>query len=127
MQPLFVRLIVNAIGLFVATRIVPGITFEGDQSTTGYWVTVLVVALIFGLVNALVRPIITVLTCPLMILTLGLFTFIVNALMLALTSWIAQQLDIGFHVNGFAAALVGAIVIGIVSFLLTLFVREERG
>lgn len=119
MISLILRLIVNAVALYVATLIVPGLAFNGD------WVTLIVVALIFGLVNALVRPLLTVLTCPLMILTLGLFTFIVNALMLALTGWIAQSLHLGFRVDGFWAALVGAIVISIVSFVLTLFIRDE--
>lgn len=119
MVSLILRLIVNAVALYVATLIVPGLAFNGD------WVTLIVVALIFGLVNALVRPLLTVLTCPLMILTLGLFTFIVNALMLALTGWIAQSLHLGFRVDGFWAALVGAIVISIVSFVLTLFIRDE--
>lgn len=119
MIALLVRLVINAVALFVATKIVPGIAFTGD------WVTLAVVAVIFGIVNALVRPLLAVLTCPLIILTLGLFTFIVNALMLALTSWIADQLRLGFHVNGFAAALLGAIVISIISFVLTLFIREE--
>ncbi len=125
MQPLVIRLIINAIGLYVATHFVQGVAFYGDQSTTAYWGTVLAVALIFGVVNALVRPVLEVLTCPLLILTLGLFTFIINALMLALTGWVAEQLKLGFRVEGFWAALVGAIVISIVSFALTLVVREE--
>ena len=119
MIALLLRLIINAVALFAATKIVPGISFTGD------WVTLVVVAVIFGIVNALVRPLLAALTCPLIILTLGLFTFIVNAFMLALTGWIADQLHLGFHVNDFGAALLGAIVISIVSFVLTLFIREE--
>jgi putative membrane protein len=126
MQPLLFRLIINAIALYVATLVVPGMSFFGDQNTTAYWGTVFVVALIFGVVNALVRPVLTVLTCPLLILTLGLFTFVINALMLVLTAWIARQLHLAFRVDGFGAALIGAIVVSIVSFLLTLFVREEK-
>jgi putative membrane protein len=119
MVALLLRLIINAIALYAATVVgIPGLRFDGD------WKTLVVVALIFGLVNALVRPLLTVLTCPLMILTLGLFTFVINALMLALTGWIAQQLNLGFLVDGFWAALVGSIVISIVSFVLTLFVRD---
>lgn len=121
MRSLLLRLIINAIGLYVAARIVPGLSFrEGD------WVTLAIVAFIFGLVNALVRPLLAVLTCPLLILTLGLFTLIINALMLALTGWIAQQLRLGFTVDGFAAAFVGALVISVISFVLTMLVHEER-
>ncbi len=119
MTSLLLRLIFNAVGLYAATRLVPGISFEGD------WTTIVLVALIFGVVNALVRPVLELLPCPLIVLTLGLFVFIINALMLALTSWIAGQLNLGFTVNGFAAALVGAIVIGVVSFVLSLVFRDE--
>src|SRR2546428_252985 len=118
MMYLLIRLIINAIALYVATRIVPGLTFDG------HWTTIAIVAFIFGLVNALVRPLIELLTCPLIVLTLGLFTFVINALMLLLTGWIADQLNLGFHVQGFAAAFIGALVITIVSFVLNLFVRE---
>ncbi len=121
MRSLLLRLIVNAVGLYVAAQIVPGLSFE-----KGDWVTVVIVAFIFGLVNALVRPVLTVLTCPLLILTLGLFTLIINALMLALTGWIAQQFHLGFTVNGFAAAFVGALIISVISFVLTMLVHEER-
>ncbi len=119
MTSLLLRLIFNAVGLFIATRIVPGISFEGD------WTTLVLVALIFGVVNALVRPILEMLTCPLIVLTLGLFVFVINALMLALTSWIAGQLNLGFSVDGFVPALLGAIVIGVVSFVLSLVFRDE--
>ncbi len=121
MRHLLLRLIINAIALFVATQAgIPGLRFDGD------WKTIIVVAFIFGLVNALVRPILAFLTCPLIALTLGLFTFVINALMLALTGWIAQQLNLGFVVDGFAAAFVGALVITIVSFVLTMLIRDER-
>src|SRR5574341_1255826 len=120
MRYLLLRLIINAVGLYVATRVVPGISFTGD------WITIAIVAFIFGLVNALVRPVLNILTCPLILLTLGLFTFVINALMLALTGWIADQFNLGFHVDGFAAAFVGALVVSVVSFVLALFVREAE-
>ncbi len=121
MRHLLLRLIINAIALFVATQAgIPGLRFDGD------WKTIVVVAFIFGLVNALVRPILAFLTCPLIALTLGLFTFVINALMLALTGWIAQQLNLGFVVDGFAAAFVGALITTLVSFVLTLLIRDER-
>ncbi len=119
-----IRVLINAAGLWVATQLLPGkIAISGSN----YVVTLLVVALIFGLVNAVIKPILAVLTCPLYLLTLGLFTFVVNALMLLLTSGIAGALGLGFHVDGFASALLGAIVISIVSFLLSIVLREERG
>lgn len=118
MRALLLRLVINAIALFVAARFVQGISFNND------WLTLIVVAFIFGLVNALVRPILAALTCPLLVLTLGLFTFVLNAIMLALTSWVAQQLGLGFRVEGLWAAFVGAIVVGLVSFLLSLVIRE---
>ncbi len=119
MSSLLLRLIINAVGLFAATQLVPGLSFNGD------WVTLAIVALIFGVVNALVRPVLQFLTCPLLILTLGLFTFIINAFMLALTGWVAQQLHLGFQVNGFWAAFVGALVVSIVSFILTMVLHGE--
>ncbi len=118
---LLIRLIVNAVALYVATVLVPGLTFDG------HWTTLAVVALIFGLVNALVRPLLELLTCPLILLTLGLFTLVINALMLELTGWVADQFGLGFHVAGFVPALIGALVISIVSFLLNLFVSEATG
>lgn len=117
---LLLRLIINAIGLYVATRVVPGISFTGD------WITIAIVAFIFGLVNALVRPVLNLLTCPLILLTLGLFTFVINALMLLLTSGIADYFKLGFHVDGFAAAFVGALVVSVVSFVLNLFVSKAE-
>ncbi len=117
-----IRVLINAAGLFVATRVVPGISVGGQN----YLLTLVLVAVIFGLVNAVIKPILATLTCPLYILTLGLFTFIVNALMLMLTSWIAGQVGLTFVVDGFVAALVGAIVISIVSFVLSLVLEERR-
>jgi putative membrane protein len=114
-------LIINAIALFAATQVgIPGLRFDGD------WKTIAVVAFIFGLVNALVRPLLTLLTCPLIALTFGLFTFVINAVMLALTGWLAQQLNLGFMVDGFWAAFLGALVVSLVSWALTLLIRDER-
>lgn len=121
MRYLILRLIINAIALFAATKVgIPGLSFEGN------WITIVFVAFIFGLVNALIRPLLTVLTCPLIILTFGLFTLIVNAVMLALTGWIAGQAGLGFTVDGFWAAFVGALVVSIVSWALSLFLRDDR-
>jgi putative membrane protein len=113
------RWFVNAVALYVAALIVHGIQMERD------WGALAIIALIFGVVNALIRPVLNVLSCPLIALSLGLFTLVINAAMLLLTSWIAGLLGIGFVVNNFAAALVGALVISVVSILLNMFVRAE--
>src|SRR5215471_8247116 len=114
------RLLINAAALWVATKIVPGVTHSGSAGS------LLLVALVFGLLNALVRPILTMLTCPLLILTLGLFTFVINAVILLLTSALSGALKIGFHVEGFWAAFLGALVVSIVSILLSLVIPDSR-
>ena len=113
-----IRLLINAAALWIATRVVSGITATSEP------VTFLLVALVFGLLNALVRPLLTVLTCPLMILTLGLFTFVINAQILWLTSAAAGRFGLGFHVAGFWPAFWGALVVSIVSVFLSIFVTE---
>ncbi len=118
MRHLLLRWIINAIALAVAATLVSGIHVDGG------WLVLALVALIFGLVNALIRPVVTLLTCPLIILTLGLFTLIINAVMLLLASWIAGLLGIGFTVDGFGPAFWGALVISIISFVLSLVVHE---
>lgn len=113
-----IRLIITAVALWAAVALVNGITF------TGSWISILLVALIFGLVNAVVRPLLKLLTCPLVLLTLGLFIFVINALMLRLTSTLSVSLGLGFHVAGFASAFWGALVVSIVSVLLSIFVPD---
>jgi putative membrane protein len=114
------RLLINAAALWVATRVVPGVAFAGEP------VYLIVVALVFGLLNALVRPVLTLLTCPLLILTLGLFTFVINAVILLLTSALSEKLGIGFSVSGFWAAFLGALVVSIVSILLSLLIPDPE-
>ena len=118
---ILLRLVINALALLVTAWIVPGIHLgaAGPHPTERDWVTLLIVALVFGLVNAVIRPIIILLSLPIQILTLGLFTFVINAFMLLLTSWIAQRLDLGFGVDGFLPALLGALLISVVSFVLS--------
>jgi putative membrane protein len=115
------RLLINAAALWAATRLVPGISFDGD------WRLLLAVALVFGVLNVAVRPILILLTLPLFIITLGLFTFVLNAVMLWLTGRISDALRLGFHVDGFVAAFLGALVVTVVSFLLSLFVASGAG
>ncbi len=130
MTGLITRLIINAIALIVAVAFVPGIQGPSFQEASGL-VQYLIVGLIFGLVNALIRPILSAMSCPLMLLTLGLFTFVINAAMLWLTSLISQNLgvtgqvaDIPFRVNGFVPALIGSVVVSLVSIVLTTLVRD---
>lgn len=114
-----VRLLVNAAALWVATEIVPGVSFQGA------WPAFFAVALTFGVLNAVVRPVAWVLTFPLIIVTLGLFLFVVNGLMLWLTSLLSTRLGFGFHVDGFWPAFWGALVVTIVSTMLTMFVKDS--
>ena len=117
-----IRLLATAASLWVAVTFVPGISYSGS------WPGLLGVALVFGAVNAIIRPILYLLTCPIIVLTLGLFVLILNAIMLLLTSSLSQSLGISFHVDGFIPALIGGIVIGIVSAVLNIFVgkKEDR-
>lgn len=114
------RLLINAAALWAATRIIPGISFNGQ------WSTLIVVALIFGVLNASVRPLLWFMTLPLLIVTLGLFTFVLNALMLWLTGAVSDWLGLGFQVEGFGAAFLGAVVVSVVSFMLSLFVASSK-
>jgi len=113
-----VRLLVNAAALWVATSLVPGVTYSGG------WVPFLGVALVFGFVNAFIRPVAKILTFPVILLTLGLFSLVINALMLWLTSALSAPLDLGFHVSGFWAAFFGALVVSIVGMLLAMLLSE---
>jgi putative membrane protein len=121
----FIKVLAAALALWIATLIVPGVELEGSTFTDRLG-TLLIVALIFGVVNAIAKPIAGLLSLPLIVLTLGLFLFVLNALMLWLTSWIADVLDLPFEVDGFWAAFWGAIVISIVTFVVGLFVGDAR-
>ncbi|WP_410786592.1 phage holin family protein [Kribbella sp. C-35] len=124
MKNLIIRLLVNAIALAAASWLVSGITLQG--ATTGKRVlTLLIVAAIFGVVNAIVKPVVKVLSFPLLILTLGLLTFVINAAMLLLTSWITGKLDVQFHVDGFWSALFGALIISVVGMILNAFLPDK--
>ena len=123
MRGIVIRWLINAIALWITVQIaalLPGKYLTATDNVA----TFLVVGAIFGLVNALVRPVVVLLTCPLRILTLGLFTLVINAAMLWLTGWLASYLDVGFVVHGIPGAFLGAIILGVVSAILTLVVRE---
>jgi putative membrane protein len=115
------RLLINAVALAVAANIVPGIHIAGND--TASIVNILIVALIFGIVNAVIKPLLALVTCPFYVFTLGLFTFVVNALMLMLTSWFAGGI---FKVYGFGAAFWGSIVISIISTVLSVFLIDDK-
>ena len=116
---LIIRFVVNGIALWIAALVVDGVDIE-ESTTTGEVLTILAIAAVFAVVNIVVRPIVQLLSLPLYVITLGLFTFVVNALMLLLTSWIADLLDVPFHVDGFWAALLGGLVISFVSWVINL-------
>ena len=118
------RLVANAAALAVATWLLGGITLPA--SGTGRKILVmLVVAFIFGIVNAIVKPIFKLFTAPILLLTLGLFLLVINALMLLLTSWLATKIGFGWHVSGFWTAVLGALIVSVVSWLLNTFVRDR--
>jgi putative membrane protein len=114
MPGLALRWVLNAFALWLVSEIVPGIHADGVFAT-------LVAALVLGILNALVRPLFLLLTLPINLLTLGLFTFVINALMLELTGSIVR----GFAVDGFGSALIGALLLSLVSFLLNVFINDR--
>jgi putative membrane protein len=120
-----VSVLINAAALWVATRVVDGISFTGTIPA------LLGVALVFGVLNVVLRPILKLLTFPFFIITLGLFTLVLNAVMLLITSGASEALGLGFQVSGFVPAFIGALVVSFVSFALSLFVgpgekKEKR-
>ncbi|WP_437017984.1 phage holin family protein [Streptomyces sp. enrichment culture] len=119
-----VKTIANAGALAVVVWLLDKITLTGG-STGRKAGTLVLVALVFGLVNLLVRPVVKVLTLPLFVLTLGLFTLVVNALMLLLTSWLADRLGLGFHVEGFWTAVLGGLIVSIVSWALNVVLPDK--
>ena len=115
---LLIRIVVNALALGAAAWLLDGITVEGADNTEKA-LTLLIVGAIFGVVNALVAPIVKLLSLPFIILTLGLLLLVINALMLMLTGAIAEAFGVGFEIDGFLTALIGAIVITVVSWILS--------
>jgi putative membrane protein len=114
------RLIITAVALWVATQVVPGIHHDGSP------LTLLVVALLFGVVNALIGGVLRLFTLPITILTLGLFALVINALLLWLTGALSQTLGLGFHVEGFVPSFLGALVISVTRAVLNLFLTESK-
>ncbi len=121
MVSLILRWAINAVALYAAIAIVPGL-----EAGNPNWQAYIWLALIFGLVNALVRPFLKLLTCPLIILTLGLFTLVINTGLLYLTSAVGEVFGVGLNIASFGAAFLGALVISIISLILTMFIREPK-
>jgi putative membrane protein len=125
------RWAITAVALAVAAQLIAGIRFDGPTSgqeeLTEKLLPVLLVALLLNLVTAFVKPVVTALSFPLILLTLGIFLLVINALMLMLTGWIAGKLDLGFHVDGFWSAVGGAIIISITTWLLDALVKRDKG
>jgi len=113
---------INAVALWAAIAILPGLVMEGN------WTGILILALIFGLVNALLRPLIKLLTCPLIIVTLGLFTLVINTLLFALTAWIGDQFGIVLTISDpfWWNAFLGALIVSIISIFLSMILKDGR-
>jgi putative membrane protein len=123
-EQLIVKVVVNAVAIWVATAVVPGVEVSGDGVARTI-LTLAVVGAIFGLVNALVKPIVKLFSLPFYVLTLGLFAFIVNAFMLEIVSWLSDKLDISFHIDDFFWSAIGAaIVVTFVSMVLNLVLPD---
>lgn len=120
-----IRTIVTAIGLWVATAIVSGIRVTGSNTWASVG-TLLLVAVIFGLVNATIKPVVKILGCLFYVLTLGLIALVVNALLFLLVNWLAGLLNLPFEVDGFWSAFWGAIIVGIVSWVINLVIPEPK-
>jgi putative membrane protein len=119
MTKFILRWIINAIALFAAVRLVPGVILQGS------WTSIIWLALIFGLINAFLRPLLKLLTCPLIFLTLGLFTLLINTFLFWLTGQVGQVFGIGLTINGFWPAFLGGLVVTVVSVVLSLILKDE--
>jgi putative membrane protein len=113
MEKIFIKWLINIIAIMLAVKYVPGINYSGS------WWGIFLVVLIFGLINSFIKPFVKFLTFPLLILSLGLFTFIINAMMLSITSWLSEQFGLGFSIEGFKPAFWGSLIISIVSMILS--------
>ncbi|RNI25413.1 phage holin family protein [Flexivirga caeni] len=127
MRNFLIKTGINAVALWIAAIVVPGITLAQDSKTTGAKVlTIIVIAAVFGVINAVVKPIANFFSFPLIILTLGLFTFVVNAFMLQILSWLSDTLGLAFHINDFFwTAILGALVVSFVSMLINLLLPDH--
>lgn len=121
---ILIKLIITAVALWIATLVIPGIHLH-THSTAGKIGTLVVVALIFGIVNAILKPIVKTIGCLAYVITFGLISIIVNGLLFWLTSYIAGKLSVPFHIDGFVAAVLGALLVGIVGWVLSLILDRD--
>ena len=117
-----IRLAINAVALYGAVALLNG---HGITPQSANWLSFIWLALIFGIINAILKPILTVLTCPLIVLTLGLGTLLINTLLFYLAGWIGASFGVGFTVESFGAAFLGAMITSVISFILSLFFKDE--
>jgi putative membrane protein len=121
---ILIKLLGTAVAVWVATVLVSGIHVHA-HTTAGKVTTLIVVALIFGVINAVLKPIAKTIGCLAYAVTFGLISIVVNGLLFWLTSWVAQQLTVPFHIDGFVPALLGALIVGIVGWLLSLILDRR--
>lgn len=120
MENFVIRTLINGFALYAAVFLVPGIIPENPNPIAWVWL-----ALIFGLVNALLKPLVKLLTCGLIFLTLGLFTLLINTAMFYVTSWIGSWFGMGLQIENFAAAFLAALVVSVISFLANMVIKDE--
>ncbi|MBN1231691.1 MAG: phage holin family protein [Anaerolineales bacterium] len=120
MNKFIIRWLINALAIFATIYLVPGLQMENES-----WIAYAILGLIFGVVNAVIRPLLKIMTCPLIILTLGLFTLVINTMLLYITSWVGSWFDYSIFIKDFWSAFVGALIISVISLILSLFVRDE--
>jgi len=120
LRSLLLHWLLNAVALWAAATIVPGLEFSGGPGR------LLLVAAVFGIINSTLRPLLTILTCPLIVLTLGLFTLVINGIMLLVTGRLSESWNLGFTVSGFWPAFLGGLVVGMVSMLLSLGLQKRK-
>ena len=120
MNRFLLRMVINGVALYAAVSLIPGIVVQDPSPVTYVWL-----ALIFGILNALVKPILKLVTCPVILLTLGLFTLIINTALFYLTAWVGSQFGVGFTIEGFWAAFLGALIVSIVSTIFNVVLKDE--
>lgn len=118
-----IRLAINGVALYAAIAIMSG---RGINPQSEDWVSLIWLALIFGVINAVLKPVLKVMTCPLIILTLGLGTLLINTLLFYLAGMIGARFGVGFTVDNFGAAFIGALIVSVISFLLSLLFKDDR-
>lgn len=122
MRKFLIRLIINAVALYVAVALMRS---HGITPTSQNWYDYLWLALIFGVINAVIKPLLVIASCPLLILTLGLGTLLINTLLFFLAGWIGTQFGVGFTVDGFLPAFLGALIVSVISWILNAIFRDE--